>query len=222
MHLKPQINRCLAILLLGALAGSPAVAQAETHGTELTRFNGTYQDLATDLEPIRQGGLEIHITSPRHLLTIHANRVEVTPTGRGTFEIAFEADFDGEGDLIADVAASRGPSTRFTDEVSAQRQRARAVGEVTVETHERGFLITMVEPGPAAQVEIESALVRQVVGLCGVFSLLPMMALDCEGLGKAMARIRVPLPEAGSQFVLPVEYLTEEERGFFDRLVSAP
>jgi len=220
-YLRVQGAWCFFSLLFGSLVWSPAFAQEEVHSIGLSQFNGTYRDLATNLEPIRQNGLEIHISSPRHRLTIHGNRVQLTATDYGTFKFLFEADFDGEGDLIADVVFSTGSSTRFSDQVSARRQRARATGEVTLAAHERGFLFTVVESGTPARLEIESSLVQQVVGLCGVFSLLPMMNLDCEGLGKAMARIRVPLPEAGSQFVLPAESLTAEERGFFGRLVGA-
>jgi hypothetical protein len=147
--------------------------------------------------------------------------VEFTPTDRGTFEIVFEADFDGEGALIADVVFSGGSSTRFTDEVSVRRQRVEAVTEVALVAHDQGFLFTVVEPGPVAQIEIESSLVRQVVGLCDVFSLMPMINLDCEGLGQAMARVRVPLPEAGSEFVLQAESLTAAEKAFFGRLVRS-
>lgn len=212
----------VTLCLVGLLCGSPVVAQENARATELSRFNGTYRDLASNLAPVRQGGLDIHISSPRHRLTIHSNRVELTPTGRGTFDLVYEAEFDGDGDLIADVVAPGGSSTQFTDKVSASRQQARATGEVALAAHERGFLITVVKPGPPAQVVIESGLVRQVEGLCGVFALLPLMKIDCEALGDAMGRIRVPLPEPGEEFVLPAEYLTEEEQAFFERLLSGP
>lgn len=219
--LRVNVAWCFLSLMLGSLGWNPLLAQDEVHSIELTQFNGTYRDLATNLEPVRQGGLEIHISSPRHRLTIYSNRVELRPTDHGTFEMVFEADFDGEGDLIAEVGPAGGPFTRFTDEVSARRQRVQASAEVTLAAHERGFLFVMVEPGPAAQLEIQSSLVRQVVGLCGVFSLMPMMNLDCEGLAEAMARVRVPLPETGAEFVLPAEFLTAEEGDFFAGLTTS-
>jgi hypothetical protein len=216
--LRSPSHRLGAVLLAVLLASSPVFGRAETHRTSLGHFVGTYENLEGGLAPVRSAGMEIRVRSPENRLTIHSNQLELTPTTQGTFRLAFEAEVEGGGHLVADIAAPGG-SRRLEDQVEVRRQTVRATGEVRLERGEEGLLVTVVRPGRKVPVKIESALVGRVVGFCELLSLLPLVSMDCSGLERAMGRVEIPQPERGEQFVLPWGVLSEEERGFFEGLV---
>jgi hypothetical protein len=214
----PSSYRFGAVVLALLLAAVPAFGRAETHPISLGHFVGTWENLEGNLAPVRSAGMEIRVRSPENRLTIHSNLLKLTPTTQGTFRLTFEAEVEGGGHLVADIAAPGG-SRRLEDQVEVRRQKVRASGEVRLERGEEGLLVTVVRPGGKVPVKIESALIARVVGLCELFSMLPLVSMDCPGLGQAMGRVEIPQPESGEQFVLPWEVLSEEERGFFETLV---
>ena len=210
--------RCLGAVVLVLWLASPVFGRAETHRTSLSHFVGTYEDLEGGLAPVQSAGMEIRVNSPENRVTIHSNQVELTPTTQGTFRLVFEADVEGAGRLVADIDAPGG-ARRLEDQVQVRRQTVRASSEVRLERQEEGLGITVVRPGRKVPIKIESALVGQVVGFCELVSIIPLVAMDCQGLERAMGRVEIPLPQRGEQFVLPWGVLSEEERRFFEELV---
>ena len=218
-HLASPIAEIFVAL---ALLATPLVAQPQGDGVDLGFFVQTYADLDSGLVPIEQGPLTFVVAAPQHRLQIHRVTVWLDPRDSvggeqqpGTLvRIDAEVDFEGEGDLEVTVSGP-GIAQQLSDSVVAQRQTVRAHSLVRAESHPEGYIFTVVEPGPSVALAIESALLQQLVGLCKTLSVLPVMNLDCDALGKALAVIRVPQPEPGAQFFLPYEYLGEVERRYF-------
>ncbi len=44
-------------------------------------MNGVYEDLDSNLQPVRQGQVTIRVSSPDHRLTVHGNRLTLAPAG---------------------------------------------------------------------------------------------------------------------------------------------
>lgn len=200
------------------MLGSQVTTAAEE--IELRSLNGTYTGLDTGLAPIEEGPLTIRLSSPEHRLVVHGNRLTLRRNYRGRFDAAVEIELEGEGRLIADVEGA-GINNRFTDEVKAKRQTVEVRGEVRLEAAEDGYRFTVVRPGPAVSLEIESRLAGQIVDVCRVVALLPLFDLGCDRVEAALSVVRIPLPERGRVLLLPAERLTDEERAFFDRLAAA-
>lgn len=216
---RRKLSRILAVglVLAGLLwfpAWSPANARSKSREIEIRYVNGVYENLGSDLEPIRQGPLTIRISSPEHRLTIHSNRLRLVPNEDGTIAATMEIDFQGQGHLIAQVEGFG----RFTDDVAAARQTVEAAGTVRLERAEDGYLFTVVEAQSDTRVEVESGVADQIVGACRAASRLPLVKLPCNGLDAALTSLRIPMPEAGRQFLLPSAEMTRKEKAFFNRL----
>ncbi len=177
-------------------------------------MNGVYEDLDSNLQPIEQGSITIRVSSPKHELTVHGNRLTLVPKAGGTLEAAIEVDFEGGGHLIADVERIG----RFEDQVEAPRQRARAAGTVRLARADDNYLFIVVTGDPYARLEIKSGVANQIVVACRVFAML--MNLPCDGIEKSLAVVRVPMPGPGEQFQVPADLLTDGEKAFLDRFVS--
>ena len=48
---------------------------------------------------------------------------------------------------------------------------------------------------------------------------LVLVSLDCDAIERAVTLINAPLPEAGGEYLIPVEDTTPEERRAFDRFL---
>ena len=179
-------------------------------------MNGVYEDLDSDLAPIRQGSLTIRVSSPEHRLSVHGNRLQLEPSADGSLAAVMEVDFEGGGRLIADVEGVG----RFEDRVEAPRQTARAAGSVRLARSEEGYLFTVVAADPFVRLEISSGVSRQIAGACRALELIPFVDLPCGGLEKALSTVRVPMPGPGEKFAVAAEALSDEERAFFDRFSS--
>ncbi len=210
--------RSLIFGLVGSLLwlSSPAVAEDgdSDAGIEIGFVNGVYEDLDSNLQPIRQGSLTIRVSSPEHKLTVHGNRLTLAPRADGTLDAAVEIDFEGRGHLIADVETIG----RFEDRVEAPRQTSRAAGIVRLTRADGHYLFTIESADPDARLEIKSGVAHQVVGACRVFALL--LNLPCDGIEKSLTVVRVPMPGPGEQIPVRADLLTDEERAFLDRFAS--
>ncbi len=207
------LHAILAINLAGFLAPIPAAAD-DPGGIEIGFINGVYEDLGSNLQPIRQGSITIHVSSPDHRLTVHGNRLTLAPTGDGTLDAAIEVDFEGLGHLIADVETIG----RFEDRVEAPRQTARAAGTVRLTRAADNYLFTVETADPSVRLEINSGVARQVVGACRIFAMI--MSLPCGGLEKSLSAVNVPMPAPGEQLQVRADLLSDEEKAFLDRFVS--
>lgn len=204
-------GRLLAYAALLAIHMAPAVGAEEI---EIGFMNAVYEDLDSNLQPIRQGSITIRISSPEHRLTVHGNRLTLTPDDSGSLAAVMEVDFEGQGHLIADVDSIG----RFEDRVEVPRQTARAAGAVRMSRSEGKYLFTVVTADPSIGLEIKSGVTRQIVNSCRVFAML--MSLPCDGIEKSLSVIQVPMPKAGEQFQVRADLLTDEEKAFFDRLLA--
>ncbi len=215
------LHTTIAIALVAiALAVAPAHGSAGPRtaaaGIEIAFVNGVYEDLDSNLQPIRQGSITIRVSSPEHRLTVHANRLALAPNGDGTFDAAIEIDFEGSGHLIADVEGIG----RFQDLVEAPRQTARTAGTVRLARDAGNYLFIVEAAEPSVRLEIESGIARQVVGACRTLALLPFLRLPCGGLEESLRAVDVPMPGPGEQIKLPADLLSEEEKAFLDRHVA--
>ncbi|MEE8525875.1 MAG: hypothetical protein V3T72_18215, partial [Thermoanaerobaculia bacterium] len=209
------------VFLLLLLAIPAAVTADEI---ELQFLNATYSGLDSGLEPIREGPLTIALSSPEHRLTVYSNRLTLRPSqhrpaGGGRWDAEIEIELDGEGRLVADVEGA-GVRKRFVDDVAVRRQTVVASGEVHAELAADGVLFILERPGPAVAVEIRSGLAEQIVGVCRAIALLPLFDLGCDRLQRGLSIARIPMPEAGTRFLLPYSSLTEEERGVLESLIA--
>ncbi len=200
-----------AALVAALLA--PAIVTADE--IEIGFMNAVYQDLDSNLQPIRQGSITIRVSSPEHRLTVHGNRLTLAANGDGSLDASMEVDFEGRGHLIADVESIG----RFEDRVEAPRQTARAAGVVRLTRSGDNYLFTVVESDPSVGLEIKSGLTSQIVGACRVFAML--MSLPCDGLETSLSVIQVPMPEAGEQFQVRADLLSDEEKAFFEGFISS-
>lgn len=210
-----------ALALVGLVFPHPSrgAELAAPEGVELQFLNGSYTDLDSDLEPVRQGPLVIRISSPNHQVRVHRNRFELTPRDDGLLDAILEVDFEGDGLLFADIEGP-GISSRYTDEVAAPRQTVRVAGKIRLEQAEGGYLVTVEEAPPSVDLEIRSAMAQRIVDICRTLAQLPLLRFDCTGLEASMSVATVPLPEPGEQFLVPEDRLTEAERAFFDRFAA--
>ena len=177
-------------------------------------MNRVYENLDSNLQPIEQGKVTIRVSSPEHRLTVHGNRLTLTPMADGTLDAMMEVDFEGHGHLIADVDSFG----RFEDRVQAKRQTPRVAGTVRLTRADGNYLFTVVRSDPSVRLNIESGVARQVVGACRVFAML--MNLPCGGIEKSLTAVNIPMPEPGEQFQVPADLLNADEKAFFDRFVS--
>ncbi len=200
----------LAAFLLAA--GAPAGE------IEVGFLNGVYTDLDSGIAPVRRGALTLHLSSPRHRLTVHGNRLRLAAGVDGAVDAAFEVDFEGEGEIVVELE-SGGMRNRFEDRVSAPRQTVTVTGTALFERIAGGYLMTVADAQPTVDLEIESDMAGRLVALCKTFEKLPLIRVDCSGIETALSVVTVPLPRPGERFVVPAERLTDDEKAFFERYV---
>lgn len=215
-------NRYFFPLLFCAFLLLPLAAVAET--IEIRAANGTYSQLGAQLQPIVQGPFTITVASPRHEIKVHANRLDLQKARDPlTVDARFEVELEGFGDLIADVVGPNDTRSHFEERVTARRQRIRVAASMRLQRVPQGYMWTLVESySPSIDFVIESGLSSKLVATCQVLELLPIVGvIDCDALEKALTTIKVPMPAAGTQWLVVPEKLTENEKKFLDRFVLA-
>ena len=191
------------------LAGLLAVSVAAEEWTELRfeRLDRTYENLATDFSPVERGIFVVTLSSPENVLVLRRHLVRLRPVDGGRFRAELELELEGSGRVIADVDIG-GSSSRFIDDIRVPPQRFVVPGEVALELRPDGLAVTLIEVPPAVAVTIESGLGRQFGTACAGIPLLP-----CAGMEELFGRVRVPLPAAGTTFVLPRSEVEEADWG---------
>ncbi len=210
--------RRLSLLFLGfALTVVSAAKADEATVFPLSLLNGVHTNLAPELAPIQRGPVTVRIESPSHRLAVHGNQLTLRATDDGLVAAEFEVEFEGEGQLIANLEAV--VTSRLEDEVVIPRQTLRVSGLIQLRPAEDGYWITLVEMPTTVQVAIESKLLRQLVDLCEGFS--GFLPVSCDGLAEEASRATIPLPDAGEEVWLPGAYLTDAERARFARFAKS-
>jgi hypothetical protein len=200
-----------AALLGPASAASPEVAPARFSFDSLNR---AYHLEDSDVAPVRQGPVTIHMTSPRNALILKDHSVTLTPHGDGSYLASVGIDLMGSGDLVADLVTDAGTSSRLEDVVIVPRQQVRLDGRVRFARVPDGWDVTALSLPREVKLDIQSRLAGNLVTLCGQMAVF--LGLDCDGLDRSLSRVGVPLPEAGSVFFLPEEDLSPAEVAALD------
>jgi hypothetical protein len=201
--------------LLGLLVAASPAPPAQ-RGIELAYLNQTYTDLDVAISPIREGLLAIQLGSPSHRMTLHRNRLVLNPSASGAPDAWVEAEFEGTGDLLAQVEG--GPmSTRFQDHVVAPRQVVQLRGKARVTRDAESYTLRLVEAPPNVPVRIRSRVVGRCVALCRGLGLFAVA--DCGRLERSLSTVRVPLDSDRRALRLPRARLAATDRAYLDRFV---
>lgn len=221
---RPTVRRSLLALCAAGLAlaagaallGPASAASPETAPARFTfdSLNRAYHLEDSQVAPVRQGPVTIHMTSPRNSLILKDHSVTLTPQGDGTYQASIGVDLMGSGDLVADLVTGAGTSSRLEDVVIVPRQQVRLDGRVRFARVPGGWDVTALSLPPEVEVAIQSRLAGNLVSLCGQMAVF--LGLDCDGLDRSLSRVEVPLPEAGSVFFLPEEDLSPAEAAALD------
>ena len=197
-------------LAFGLVSAPDAGAQAtERRVFAFDRLNRSYAMDDSQMRPVQQGPVTIHLSSPRNALVLRQHSVGLTPLGDGTHEASIVLDFLGSGDLVADVVTEAGTSSRLDDLVIVPRQTIRLDGRVRFARVPGGWDVTALRLPKQVEIDIQSRLAGSLVTMCGQMGLF--LGLDCDGLDRSLSRVEVPMPEAGSVFFLPEEELSASE-----------
>ena len=221
----PATRIALAVLTVALAMPTPVpAAPPGPESVELAFLVGEYTDLETHLEPVRQGGLEIRWSSPEHRIVVHRNLLTLTrppDATDGTADASFEVEFEGEGQLVAEITGAGAPR-QLHDDVSAERQTVTVAGRIRLARGDGGYTLEIVEAPPSVALRIRSELAGQIVSLCQVLEKIPFLPVSCRGLDRALSVVSVPLPRAGETFFLAADRLTASEIEVFDAWCSKP
>jgi len=201
--------------LLGLLvAATPDPPAGE--GIELAYLNETYTDLDADLAPIQEGPLSVRLSSPSHRLTLHRNRLVLTPSADGDPDAWVGAEFEGAGDLVADLQGGT-LATQIQDRVVVPRQTVRLRGKLRVTRDADSYTLRALEAPPSVPVQIRSGLIDRCVAICRGLGLLAVV--DCERLERALSTVQVPIRSDQAALRIPHDRLSETDRAYLDRFV---
>jgi len=206
-------------------AGAPATAAATSRSAaplelSFARFNGRFSEPGAALGEVEQGPLKLRLASPDNALDVLEHRVRLEPLGDGSHRAELTAAVRGRGRLVADLSVAGGAPGRLVDEVTLPAQSVAVEGRVRLAPGVEGYRVVPLELPAAVHLEVESALADRLVALCGGFTLLVPGGADCRGLGRALSRVAVPLPEPGEELLLPYAALGAAERDRLDRYLA--
>ena len=209
-------GRLVPLALLLALApGAGAAEPPEPGFFQFESLNRSYRMDDSEVAPVRQGPVTIHLASPRNTLVIRSHSLTLRPLGDGSYRASVGVELMGSGDLTADLVTDAGTSSRLEDLVVLPRQRVALDGRVRFERVADGWDVTALSLPPKIELDIQSRLAGSLVTLCDQMAVF--LGLDCSGIGRSLSRVDVPLPEPGSVFFLPEAELSPEEAAAFDR-----
>ena len=195
------------------MAATPAPPTDQ--GIELTYLNQTYSNLEADLAPIEEGPLAIQLSSPSHRLTLLRNRLVLTPNPGGVPDAWVEAEFEGAGDLVADIEGGC-LTTQLRDHVEVPRQTVQQGGKVRIARDAESYRLHVLEAPTSVPVRIRSDLVGRCVGICRGLGLFAVV--DCERLERALSTVNVPIRSDDETVLrLPYARLSEADRAYLDR-----
>ncbi|MCB1036873.1 MAG: hypothetical protein KDD47_23810, partial [Acidobacteria bacterium] len=163
----------------------------------------------------RQGPLVVQMRSPANRVELRENRLLLRPNADGTHTAWLTVELQGEGDLEADLLVA-GISSTMTDKVSLPPQTLLLEGRIRLERVEDGYRVTGVELQPEVRLEIRSQLAKGLVATCSRLSILVPVAGGCQELDRSLSTATVPMPKAGTSFLLPDELLTDTDRRRLD------
>lgn len=208
----------------GAANPTRATRGEPTAGARSFRFeslNRSYSMDGSDIAPVQQGPITIHLSSPRNVLIVKKNRLVLEPVGDGTYRSWVSIDLLGSGDLIARFDTGNGAGAPMEDRVVLPPQTVDLAGRVRFHRTPSGWEVTALSLPDETQVTIQSRVVTSLVNACEQLS--AFLGLECGGLQSSLTRVAVPLPKPGSVFLLEESDLTPDEVRLLDQyLGTAP
>jgi hypothetical protein len=198
--------------LLMATTSAPPAGQ----GVELAYLNQTRTNLDFELAPIQEGPLSIQLSSPSHRLTLHRNRLVLTPGADGDPDVWVGAEFEGAGDLVADLEGGT-LATQLRDHVVVPRQVVQLRGKARVTRDAESYRLRVLEAPPSVPVRIRSGLIDRCVAVCRGLGLLAVV--DCGRLERALSTVQVPIRSDQAILRLPNARLSATDRAYLDRFV---
>jgi hypothetical protein len=210
----------LAILWVVVLHAGVLAAQEGPQIFEMPRLNQVYSDVVREVLPIRQGPITVQLKFLEHSVELKDHRLEVTRDAMANshnFRVVVTLEGEAEVESRLEMA---GLPANLKDEIRLPLQSISVAGRAEVSRDPEGYLISPIELPPFVQVEIESQLAEKMVGLCKGLAFLPGFGSACEGLKQSLAFIRLPLPEPGDTYLVPLDLLTEAEITEFDRYLD--
>lgn len=212
-------GRLAALAVLLALAPGARAAEPEEPGFfQFESLNRSYEMDDSEVAPVRQGPVTIHLASPRNTLVIRSHSLTLRPLGDGSYRASVGVELMGSGDLTADLVTDAGGSSRLEDLVVVPRQRVELDGRVRFERVAEGWDVTALSLPPKIEIDIQSRLAGSLVTLCDQMAVF--LGLDCSGMERSLSRVEVPLPEPGSVFFLPEAELSREEAAAFEEYLG--
>lgn len=202
-------------LVATALGATVGASSPEGATLSFPSLNRTYHMDGSEIEPVRQGRVTVHLSSPANTLVVKGHSVELQPLADGSYRSRVVLDLLGKGDLVARFEAGEGgASSPMRDEIVVPRQTLDLEGRVRFRRVPSGWEVTALELPREVKVDIRSRLGNSLVATCE--QLAAFLGLDCTGLDRGLSRVDVPLPDPGSVFLLEEADLTDEETRLLD------
>ncbi len=200
--------------LIPALGAAAPGAASAPRSFEFPSLNRTYEMDGSEMAPVQQGPITIHLSSPSNALVVRDHSVVLQPLGDGSFHASVGLDLLGKGDLVADFVTASGSSSRMEDLVVVPPQKLSVDGRVRFARVADGWDVTALALPEQVEIDIQSRLANSVVTLCSQMAVF--LGLDCDGLDRSLSRVAVPLPPPGSVFHLASSDLTSDEAARLD------
>jgi hypothetical protein len=209
--------------LAAGAALTAALAAASTDGLSLRfdRLNGVYENLESEVAPIRASGATIRLASPAHRLQLESNELRLTRMPDGRHRARGIVRFSGEGTVRAELDFGGLPAM-LEDRVEFPVQEVAIEGTLRVERSETAYRVTAEELPPFTAIEMRSRLASELVSLCEGLAIFIAGDAGCGDLRELLERPRLPLPEPGKTFQVSFEDLTAAERARIDDYLRGP
>jgi len=202
------------VFCLGA-AAEPKLKDLGAQDFVFNRFNRDYRDLDPKMGEIQSGPLVIQLSSPKQVILIRGHRLSVQPAGDGRHRARLEIEFEGSGDVSADITLI-GFKTRLSDRFWMPRQKKVIEGEIHVKRTEAGYRLTPLKLPKAIEIRIRTGLGNRVVDWCNSMAWLSASLIDCQDLDRALSTPSLPLDPKAVLLIVDDDLLPEE-RAELDR-----
>jgi hypothetical protein len=195
-----------------------SVSQQNAAPMVFEKLNRGFSNVAENLEPIDVGAARVLLRSPKHELVLLENRVSLVVDPLGGHRIALQLVISGWGEIEADVVMGS-IQTTVSDRLALPVQTLELIGRAEIVPDPGGYRIIVLDLPDSVTVTIESALAQKLLRICRPMVLV-LVGLDCAALESSLTRVVVPLPDAGTSYLLPFEELTGEDRSALDRYLG--
>jgi hypothetical protein len=185
------------------------------------RLNGAYENLDSEVAPVRASGVTIRLASPSHRLQLESNELQLTRIPNGGHRARGTLRFSGEGTVRAELDFNGLPAM-LEDQVEFPEQEVVIDARLRLERQETGYRVTAEQLPRFVEIEMRSRLASELVSVCEGLSLFVAGDAGCGHLRIMLERPRLPLPEPGESVLISFADLTVEERARIDDYLGSP